>query len=368
VVVHDAPTPEAALEGLLAEGAEAVVLAGRNDRKMATVARLVEAGIHVLADKPWVTGPSALPDLERATAADAPALAADIMTVRHDALARVGSLIVADRELFGSFCSEGDTPAIELGLVHHLVKTVNGVTLERPPWYYDVRVQGDGLVDVHSHMADRAQWLVGAVVEPQRPFDPEGDVVLESAIRWETPVPLELYRESTGRDDFARDVQPLVEGGVLPLACNGEIRYRLRGVPVLARSEWRPREPEGGGDLHHIVVRGERLEMRVRQGPQTGYRAELHVRPRDGDPGTALEAAASRWEEEFPGVRLAPSDLGLEVLIPPALRPGHEAQFALVLEDFLDWLDAGRLPPGLPARLRTRYTLLGRAKALADEG
>ena len=38
-------------------------------------------------------------------------------------------------------------------------KVVNGAPLRRPPWYYDVGVQGDGLVDVHSHLVDQARLL-----------------------------------------------------------------------------------------------------------------------------------------------------------------------------------------------------------------
>ena len=57
-VVHTHGDGDAAaqLELLLEEKlASVVVLAGKNDCKLATIARLVEAGIHVLGDKPWAT-------------------------------------------------------------------------------------------------------------------------------------------------------------------------------------------------------------------------------------------------------------------------------------------------------------------------
>ena len=53
----------------------------------------------MLADKPWLTDPAALPDLERATAAWP--LAMDVMTLRHDVAARLTHRIATSRELFG---------------------------------------------------------------------------------------------------------------------------------------------------------------------------------------------------------------------------------------------------------------------------
>jgi len=37
-----------------------------------------------------------------------------------------------------------------LDSVHHLEKYVDGVPLRRPPWFFDVRVQGSGVVDIAS--------------------------------------------------------------------------------------------------------------------------------------------------------------------------------------------------------------------------
>jgi hypothetical protein len=50
--------------------------------------------------------------------------------------------------------------------------------------------------------------------------------------------------------------------------------------------------------------------------------------------------------------------------LPQALDLGHEYQFALVLNAFLDHLDRGTWPQALPARIRMRYTLLAQAQDL----
>ena len=361
LVVHESADPERAL--VEERRGAAVVLAGRNQPKLGTIARLHAAGFHVLADKPWLTDCAALPDLERATAVWP--LAMDVMTFRHDVVAGLTRRIAASRELFGEPDASPGEPAIDIRSVHHLLKVVNGAPLRRPAWYYDTRVQGDGLVDIQSHMTDQAQWLAG----DDAGFDYRRDFAIEGAEQWSTPVPLDLFRTSTGLADFPEPLRDRVAGGVLALACNGEIRYRLRGVAVRQRAEWGQREPEGGGDAHGTTLRGTGAKIVARRGPETGFRAELHVAPRAAGPrfDARLDEALSAWGRELPGLSRRPSSLGQEIVVPDALHTPHEAHFAMVLDDFLDVLDANEWPSALAARIRSRYTLLARAHESAAD-
>ena len=73
--------------------------------------------MHVLADKPWaVCGPEGcLGPLGRATAPGLTALAMDIMTNKHDVVARLRKAITEDPALFGGFQTEQpELPAIEV--------------------------------------------------------------------------------------------------------------------------------------------------------------------------------------------------------------------------------------------------------------
>ena len=157
-------------------------------------------------------------------------------------------------------------------------------------------------------------------------------------------------------------------GGVLALACNGEIRYRLRGVTVRQRAEWGQREPEGGGDAHRATLRGTGATIVARRGPETGFRPELHVAPREAGPSfdARLDEALSAWSRQLPGLSRRPSSLGQEIVIPAALHTLHEAHFTMVLDDFLDQLASHVWPAVLAARIRARYTLLARAHGLAS--
>ncbi|MCY3980700.1 MAG: hypothetical protein OXF51_02795 [Alphaproteobacteria bacterium] len=353
---HEPADPERAL--IEERRGDIVVLAGRNQPKLGTIARLHAAGLHVFADKPWLTDSAALPDLERATAGWP--LAADIMTSRHDMAARVAQKVAADQELFGALDRRSSAAAIDMLSVHHLLKTVNGALLRRPSWYYDTRIQGDGLTDIQSHMADQAQWVLGD--GPGFAF--ERDYELEEGRLWSTPVPRSLFRISTGQDDFPEELESHIEAGMLQLACNGEIRYRLRGVSVRQRAEWQPCEPERGGDASRMTARGERATVIQHRGPATGFHSEVHVAPHAPGPDfdVCLSERLTAWEADMPGLSHRPSAFGREIIIPAALQTPHEAQFAMALDDFLDRLDAGTWPAILAARIRARYMLLARAQ------
>jgi predicted dehydrogenase len=356
--LHEGPQ---LLQRLVADGhGDFVVLAGRNNTKLETMAFLIQAGLHVLADKPWLTDSRQLPYLTQVTAG--PRLAMDLMTVRHSVRARLIAQVVHTPELFGTFVTqESPAPAIDIASVHHLYKRVHGRPLQRPAWYYDTTVQGDGVVDVQSHMVEQVQWWMLGDAEG----DYERDIVLDSVRCWTTPVPLALFHESTGLDAYPEALQSSVRDGVLQYACNSEIRYRLRGISVRQTAEWRQREPEGGGDLHRLTIRGSRCHVLVRQDEETGYQAMLSLVPAAG---VALESilppVLAQWQEHFPGLVSEPSSRGVCLRLPPALDLGHEHQFALVLNTFLDHLDRSTWPQALPARIRLRYTLLAQAQDL----
>jgi hypothetical protein len=287
----------------------------------------------------------------------------DLMTSRYSILTRLIHQVVHTPELFGAFATPDDgAPTIDIGSVHHLYKRVNGQPLRRPAWYYDTMIQGDGLVDVQSHMVEQTQWWVLG----DTGGDFERDIVLDAAHRWTTPVPLELFHDSTGLSAYPEALQPSVHDGVLQYACNGEIRYRLHGVSVRQTAQWRQREPEGASDLHSITVRGSRCSVLVRQGQETGYRAELHLEPATGIKlESLLRSVMASWQEHFPGLSFVPSPVGFRLLPPPGSDHGHETHFSLVLNAFLEHLDRATWPEALRARLRLRYTLLARAQDLA---
>lgn len=349
---------EDALAEMIAERrGEIVLLAGRNTPRLALMHRLHDKGFHILADKPWLTDSAAMTHLDAVTAG--PPLAVDIMTARHDAMAQLRRAIIATPAVFGALgAGDPDQPALEFTSRHHLLKRVGGRPLQRPAWFYDVDVQGDGLVDIQSHYVDQAQWLIAGAHR----FDADRDIEIIDAERWSTPVPLEIFRESTGEADFPESLSGALDGDTLALACNGRIDYRLCGVLVRQLCEWGLREPAGGGDLHGFTARGEKAEMTVRLGPETGFVPETRLVP-NGE--LDIEAALSQWRVDFPGLEATPEGAGYLLALPPAAHQGHDAQFPKMLDQFLDLIEAERWPAELAARIRARYTLLARARDYA---
>jgi predicted dehydrogenase len=347
------------LERLEAERpGDVVVLAGRNDRKMRLMRRCHDAGFHVLADKPWLAGWEGLDDLRHTLAAGP--LAVEIMTGRHDVTSLLTRRLVAEAEVFGDFtASSPGAPAVEMASVHHLEKMVNAAPLRRPAWFFDVRVQGDGIADIPTHMVDAAQRLVAA--SASRAAVPSGRALeLIAARRWASSVPRSVFSRITGLPDFPPEIQPSVEDGTLAYAGNAELSFRAGDVAVALDTRWDLTEPAGGGDTSRTVIRGTRAEIRIEQSASTGFRRRLSVVPRLPGDGrrSALERTVASWQAEYPGVTLAAADAGWEIRLPRALDAGHESHFPLVLADFLALIDQGGPRTALAADTLAKYTLL----------
>jgi predicted dehydrogenase len=321
---------------------DVVVLAGRNGGKARTMRRLHDAGFHVLADKPWLVEPGDLAEIRASLAG--PPVAMEIMTGRHDLGGRLLKRIVESPEVFGAFRADG--LAIESDSVHHLEKLVDGAPLRRPWWYFDVRVQGSGIVDIPTHLVDQSQWLTERAA-------PNAVPALLSARLSSTRVPLDAFRRVTGEARVPGALEPVVKDGALDLQCNGELTYQLGDVVARGTIRWDVAPPPGGGDTSRLIVRGTRADV-MRE--QRRVFVTLH------EPNTrALADLVASWQKEFPGVWLEGDGARDEVVVPAALDAGHEAHFALVLDMFLRAVDDKSARTDAAARTLAKYTLLQEA-------
>ena len=334
-----------------------VILAGRNDRKMALARPLHDAGLHVLADKPWMTRPEALADVGHVLGGGARVL--EMMTARHAPASILAERLVQDPNVLGDFARDGSEPSIRLTSVHHLEKTVNGAPLRRPPWFFDVRVQGDGIADIPTHLVDQAQRFLA--VTGRAAAD---QAELLSARRWSTPVPRALFARVTGAHDFPDDLRDVVDGDTLAYAANAELLFRLRGVVVQVTTRWDLTEAPGAGDAHSATVTGTLARIRIDQGPETGFRRRLLVEPGGGaaQVESAVARAVAAWQREFSGLAAMASAGGFEVVVPPGPGTAHESQFPLVLDEFLQGVEAGKpWPDERAATTLAKYELLAAA-------
>jgi predicted dehydrogenase len=338
--VHRSADPLASL--LAARDVDVAVLAGRNRGKLARIRALTGAGIHVLADKPWVVEPEDIGHFAAMMAA--PGRWADMMTERFNPWSALFARLARTPAVTGG-ADPARGPVLVFASVHHLAKMVDGVALIRPGWYFDVAQQGEGLVDVTTHLVDQAMLIAGHV--------PGADLPLLGARRWSTAIDENDFRAMTASAGFPAGLGP-VQGGALQLMANGELEFTCAGLPVRVGVEWRLRAEDGRGDRHSVRFHGRAADVEL-----AGDATEnaLLITPR-GAPAAVLAAIAAA----APGATVVRD--GDRLRLTPAHTSGHEAHFAQVLAGFLAGLDR---PQPLDERQATvdRYRLLSRALASA---
>ncbi len=346
-----------------------VVISGSNRNKARYIEACAEAGLHVLSDKPMCINAADFQRLGRAfeAAEKNNVLIYDIMTERSEITTILQKELVHTRPVFGTMLQGTvDNPAIVKESVHHFFKYVSGKPLKRPAWYFDTAQQGEGIVDVTTHLVDLVMWEAF----PEAIIVPERDVRIIRSTRWPTMITREQYRSVTHLEDFPTYLQPHLDSeGVLPCYANGEIDYRLKGIHSRVSVTWAYQAPEGGADTHYSIMRGSKANIVIRQGAEQDYRPQLYVEPAPGvrhaSLSRALRQAVEVLQAKYPGIAL--KDLGdsWQITIPEELRVGHEAHFAQVMQRFLEYRRAGELPawevPNMLAKYHTTTTALKKA-------
>jgi predicted dehydrogenase len=345
------------------------IFSGRNGGKIERIAAAVEAGLHVLADKPAIIRREDLALLEASLdAAKARRLiVADMMTGRSNTLARLLCALRADPELFGEpVAGTADEPGVVLSGMHYLSKMVAGVPNPRPAWYFDIGQQGEGLADTAVHLVDR----VHTTLFPDAALDYRRDIEIVAARRWPTVVTSAQFRQLTGENRWPDFLAPWLRGDGLDYFCNGRVDYRVRGIWVRLEVGW-DWQAEAGDDTHQALYRGTRCRLEIRQGPKQHYRPELYVVPLDGMPpgetGGALERRITALQPLYPGIAI--ENLGREwrIVVPDALRITHDPAFAAFTRGFLALVDnPASLPAWHRANLLAKYYVTTEAVALSQ--
>ena len=352
-------SPDYLAEMLRERPGNVVVISGNNAKKSQYILACVKAGLNVLADKPMAITPEDFQRIEEAyrVAGGKHLILLDIMTERHEITTLLQKELSRFPGVFGEL-DKGtpDNPAVTKESVHHFSKLVNGVPLQRPPWFFDPAQQGEAIMDVTTHLVDLVQWecFPGLVIAPD-------DVRVLSARSWKTPVTLEEFQKATKLDAWPDYLKPLVDaGGVLRTPANGEFTYTLRGVHVKVSVKWNFEAPAGAGDTHDSLLRGSKAALHIRQGAAQAYKPVLYVEP-SGAPDDAWRAALTesigKLAERWPGIAVKEGGGRWEVVIPEKFKVGHEAHFGQVSELFLGYLQGKPVPawevPNTLAKYRT---------------
>ncbi len=343
-----------------------VVLSGNNSKKAEYITRSVEAGFNVLADKPMIISPDDFPALEDAfrMAQERGLLLYDIMTERYEVTTILQKLLSRNEDIFGSLQAGSEKePAVTKESVHHFSKIVSGTPLIRPAWFFDVDQQGEGIVDVTTHLVDLVQWECF----PDQVLKKE-NVNMVAARRWPTIISKDEFRDVTGFDDFPGFLQKDVKNGNLNVYSNGEMVYQLKGIWVKVSVEWRYRAPEGGGDTHYSIMRGSVCNLVIRQTEAENFLPTLYIENIKGISVSDFSNKLKKVLMSLPYESLEVEnvdDKTLKIIIPDSYRVTHEEHFGQVTGKFLQYMEEGRLPdwevPGMITKYFTTTSALRKA-------
>jgi predicted dehydrogenase len=350
---------------------DVVVLSGRNRVKIDRIAASIGAGLHVLADKPWILKSEDFPKLE-GTLEDADrrgVVAYDIMTERFEITSLLQRALVNDPATFGAIVpgTQAD-PAVYMESVHYLMKTVSGAPNIRPPWFFDTGEQGEGLSDVGTHLVDLVQWTLF----PDAAIDYRSDIRILAARRWPTTISRQEFQRVTREPRFPDSLAAAVKGDSLEYDCNTLVTYALRGVHVTLNVIWDWEPPPESGDTHFAYYRGTRARVEVRQGAADRFRAELYVIPAYGvdraELRRALDAKIASLQDLYPGLGVEDRGAEFHIAIPDRLRVGHEAHFAQVTANFLGYLrNRAALPAWERPNMLAKYYVTTRGTEMSRE-
>ena len=350
------------LEKMLSEKkGNVMVQAGNNGEKTEYIKKTLEAGINVLSDKPMAINSQNFQLLEECfeVAKRNNVMLYDIMTERNEITTMLQRELSTIPAIYGEqLLGTPEEPAIVKESVHHLLKFVDNKPLTRPVWYFDVTQQGEGIVDVTTHLVDLVQWEAF----PEQIIDYKKDIELLDANRWTTSISPVEFKQVTGMDTYPDIFKKDVENDTLKVYCNGDILYKLKGVTAKVSVIWNYTFPEGGGDTHFSVMRGSKADLVIRQGKEQNYRPELFVEASINVDKASYEkelnVAMEKVIAAYPGVTLKKIKEGIWLVdIPAEYRVGHEAHFGQVTEHFLKYLKDGKLPDWeVPNMLSKYYT------------
>jgi predicted dehydrogenase len=332
-------------EKMLAEKkGNVVILSGNNRKKTEYISRSLDASFNVLADKPMAINSKEFKTLKKAfeTVKKKNLLLYDIMTERFEITTILQRELSMMPEIFGTLeKGSAKDPAVVLKSVHYFYKYVSGNVLTRPAWFLDVAQQGEGIVDVMTHLVDLVQWECF----PEQAIDYTKDIRIDSAKHWATNISLSEFKTLTKLDSFPSYFNKNDKADTsLQVYCNGEINYHIRGVHARTTVEWNYKAPEGTGDTHYSLMRGTKANLVIRQNAEEQYKPTLYIEPVEPDKIVDLTDKIKSIQAKFPGVELQKTSKGWVIVIPEKYKEDHESHFTRVTKNFLDYLENKNMP------------------------
>jgi len=334
-----------------------IVLSGNNRLKSSYILKSIERGFNILGDKPMAINIDGFNKLRKAfeIAEKNKMLIYDIMTERYEITNLLQRKISMEPTIFGTLLKGTiDDPAVTKISVHHLYKYVSGFVLTRPTWYLDVDQQGEGIVDVTTHLVDLIQWECF----PDQVLDYTKDIHLNNAKKWVTSISKNNFIELTKENNFPDYLKQHVNRqDMLEVMCNGEFNYTIKGIHAKVSVTWNYKAPDGTGDTHYSIMKGSKANLIIKQGVEEKYQPTLYIEAKIKDNVYIenLEHYIQNLNTEYNGLSIKKTEQGWMIVIPDIFKESHEIHFSRVMEKYLHYLKNHDLPKWEIPNMITKY-------------
>jgi len=279
----------------------------------------------------------------------------DIMTERYEITNILQRQFAQLPDVFGAL-KKGTlkNPAITSESVHYFYKEVSEAPLIRPAWYFDVNQEGEGIVDVTTHLVDLIQWQCF----PDVVLDYEKDIKMLRAKHWATVLTPSQFYSVTKQNTYPGFLQTVVKDSLLSVYSNGEMNYTIKDIHVKVSVVWNYKAANGAGDTYYSMLKGTKANLIIRQSKEQQYKPTLYIEPVDKNLknwNEAVQAGLNEISKKNPGINLKRSNNGWEVVIPEKYKIGHEQHFSRVVKNYIQYLKEGRMPQWEISGMLTKY-------------
>ena len=348
-----------------------VVITSRNDLKIQYILSCLRAGQNVLADKPWIINRKDFGSLEAALniAKEKHVAFYDGMTERFNVAYQIQRELMRDPDVFGRpLTGTVLQPAVELKNPHSLVKFNDGKVIIRPPWFLDIRKQGEAIADVGTHLVDLEMWTLF----PDQAIDYRRDIEVLDATRSPIVLTLPQFERLTNVKGWPAFLQQSIRDNQLQYFCNNTASYTIRGIYTAISDRWEYESPGALSDSYLVLYRGTRATVRVRQSNLENYVSEIDVIPNDEeDPGAftvALKSKLKNLSGAYPNLSFRKNGRSIRVIIPDDLRVRGGSTFGQLVEQFLKSVrNRQSLPSWEQSNLLAKYYITTTAVGMADK-
>jgi type 1 glutamine amidotransferase/predicted dehydrogenase len=341
-----------------------VVMSGNNALKTDYILKTIESGMNVLADKPMCIDTEGYKKLQLAfeIAKKKGVLLYDIMTERSEITTVLQKELSQMPEVFGNLLpGSPQDPSIIKESIHHFFKFVSGSPLIRPQWFMDTKQQGEGIVDVTTHLVDLVHWAA----YPETPLQ-ISDAEVIAAKRWPTLMSLDQFSKITGAEKYPDFLQKNVtKDNNLEVYANGEIDFKLRKTHAKVKVLWNY-SSEKGGDTHYSIMKGSKSNLEIEQGEKENFVPQLYIRNFSGTKAE-LQNVEIKLAKMFPGVSITKNQNDYLVVIPEKYRTGHEAHFGEVMERYLKFYKVNNMPDWEVPNMLLKYYITTQALEMAQK-